>query len=160
MPVLIDDTGGGAGYGTGEAEAPFTFLLAEPPLHAFSPDLVEDAQRRTYQADESGVVYSLLLSGEVYKHFDSNIDLVATVAGQLAATWNANAAVPGVADIVETQTVSPLGSLDDVYQVAVESTSGKSTAIIEVDANDIRSDVFAEIVGTSRASLDAAEQAT
>jgi len=159
MAVLLDGTGGSTDYGTGEATAGFSFLLAEPTLHAFSPELVEDAQRRTYQADVSGVVSSLLLAGEVYKHFDQNIDLVATVAGQLAATWDANAAVPGVVDIAETQSVSPLGSLDDVYQVAVESTSGRSTSIIEVDTGDIRSDVFAEIVGAARASLDAAEAA-
>lgn len=161
MAVILDDAGGVDVFGDGsspDATAPFTFRLSEPTLHAFSPDLVEDAQRNTYQADISGVVYSLLLTGEVYKNMAANASLVATVAGQLAATWDANAAVPGVADIVETQEVSPLGSLDDVYQVAVQSTSGRSTLILALTNQQIRPDVFAQIVATNVAALDTLEQ--
>ena len=154
--MLIQDETGGLGS---DVEAPFTFLLSEPTLHAFSPDLVEDAQRNTYQADVSGVVYSLVLAGEVYKHLRQNADLVATVAGQLAAVWDTNRAVPGVADIVETQDVSPLGSLDDVYQVAVESTSGRSTSILTVRDQQVRPDVFAKIIAAEVAGLDKQEKA-
>ena len=154
--MLIQDESGGI---ASEVEAPFTFLLSEPTLHAFSPDLVEDAQRNTYQADVSGVVYSLVLAGEVYKHLRQNADLVATVAGQLAAVWDTNRAVPGVADIVETQDVSPLGSLDDVYQVAVESTSGRSTSILTVRDQQVRPDVFSKIIAAEVSALDKQEKA-
>ena len=160
--VLIGDVGGddgGSGGGAGsEATAPFTFLLSEPTLHAFSPELVEDAQRNTYQADDSGVVYSLVLAGEALKFQQVNPSLIATVAGQWANTWNVNAAVPGVADIAETQDVSPLGSLDDVFQVAVTSTSGRSTAILTLRDQQLRTDVFAGIVAAEVAALDTIEK--
>ncbi len=162
MAVILDGTGGLDIYGDEgppDRTAPFTFLLSEPTLHAFSPELVEDAQRNTYQADTSGVVYSLLLAGEVYKHMATNATLVATVAGQLAATWDTNAAVPGVVDIEETQTTSPLGSLDDVYQVAIQSTSGRSTIIATFQPSNIRPDLFAQTVAYWVGVLDKQETA-
>lgn len=154
--MLIDDGTGGI---ASETVAPFTFLFSEPTLHSFTPELVEDAQRNTYRADLSGVVYSLVLAGEVYKNMRTNATLVATVAGQLAAVWDENAAVPGVADIVETQDVSPLGSLTDVFQIAVQSDSQRSTAIITVQDQQVRPDVFAGIVAAERAALNAQETA-
>ncbi len=153
--LLQDDTGG---LGT-DATAPFTFLLSEPTLYAFSPELVEDAQRNTYQADASGVVYSLVISGEALKNARTNPDLIPTVAGQLAAQWNENAKVVGVTDIQETQDSTTLGSLYDVFQVAVESTSGRSTSILTLRDQETRADVFAGIVAAEVKSLDAAEKA-
>lgn len=154
--MLITDEGGGI---ASEAEAPFTFLLSEPTLYAFSPELVEDAQRNTYQADTSGVVYSIVLSGEALRYYRKYPDNLGTVAGQLAAMWDENRAVPGVTDIIPTQDVSPLGSLYDVAQVAVESTSGRSTAIITVRDQDSRPDIFAPIIADAVKSLDAQENA-
>jgi hypothetical protein len=154
--VLITDDSGGI---ASEATAGFRPLLSEPTLHAFSPELVEDAIRNTYQADESGVVYSLVVSSEALRASRTNPSLIPTVAGQIAAIWNENARVPGVTDIVETQEVSPLGSLSDIFQVAVESTSGLFTSILTVTQNQVRPDVFAAIVGSEVARLNAAEAA-
>lgn len=153
--MLLDEGTGGIGS---EVTASFRFLLSEPTLHAFSPELVEDAVRRTYQAEESGVVYSLVVSGEALKGLATNPGLIATVAGQLAAVWNQNAAVPGVTDIVETQEVSPLGSIDDVFQVAVESSSGRSTGLLMLKPSLIRPDIFASIITSTVATLNAGEQ--
>lgn len=155
--MLITDDSGGIGS---EEEAPFTLLLSEPTLYAFSPELVEDAQRNTYQADASGVVYSLVLSGEALKYQRTNPGLIATVAGQLAAAWNTNAAVPGVVDIQPTQETSALGSLYDVTQVAVESTSGRTTEILTLRDQQVRPDVFASIIAATVKAMDAAERAT
>lgn len=154
--MLIDDGTGGI---ASDATAGFTFLLSEPTLHAFSPELVEDAVRNTYQADLSGVVYSLVVSGEALRNARTNPDLIPTVAGQWAAVWNENARVPGVADIVETQEVSPLGSLTDVFQVAVESTSGRSTSILTLTQNQLRPDIFAAVIASEVAALNRNEQA-
>lgn len=155
--MLIEEGTGGI---ASDVTAGFTFLQSEPTLHAFSPELVEDAQRNTYQADESGVVYSLVLSGEALKASATGSDLIATVAGQMAAVWNENARVPGVADIVETQETSPLGSLNDIFQVAVESTSGRSTNILTLTPSQIRPDVFAGIVAAQVALLNRNERSS
>ena len=153
--LILDGSGGLAS----EETAPFTFLVSEPTLYAFSPELVEDAQRNTYQADQSGVVFSLVLSGEALKLSRSEPDLIATVAGQWAAVWDTNRAVVGVTDIQETQEVTALGSLDDVVQVAVESTSGRSTGILQLAPVNYRPDLFAQAVADEIAVLDAQEQA-
>jgi hypothetical protein len=153
--LILDESGGIAS----EATAGFRPLLSEPTLHAFSPELVEDAVRNTYQADESGVVYSLVLAGEALRYERIHPGNIATVAGQMAAVWNENARVPGVTDIVETQEVSPLGSLDDIFQVSVESASGLFTSILTVTPNQIRPDVFAQVIAREVAALNAAEAA-
>lgn len=154
--MLIDDGTGGI---ASEATAGFTFLFSEPALHTFTPELVEDAQRNTYRADLSGVVYSLVLAGEVYKNIRTNAQLVATVAGQLAAVWDENAALPGVDDIVETQLQSRLGTMTDAFEVAVVSDSGRSSANIIVRDQQVRPDVFAGIVQAERDALNAQEAA-
>ncbi len=155
MAVLLDGTGGG-GINTdpgSEETAPFTFGDAEPTVHEFVPGKPEQATRYTYIADASQVGYSLIVSQEAQKF----PDLIVTVAGQLANTWNQNAAVPGVTDIGESQDVKPLGSLVDVYNVAVQSTSGRSEAIITLTDDLIRPDVFATYVSDERARLDKLE---
>lgn len=155
MAVLLDDSGGG-GINTdpgSEDTAPFTFGDAEPTVHEFVPGKPEQATRYTYIADASQVGYSLIVSQEAQKF----PDLIVTVAGQLANTWNLNAAVPGVTDIGESQNVKPLGSLVDVYNVAVESTSGRSEAIITLTDDEIRPDVFADAIAAERKTLDRLE---
>ncbi len=152
--VVVGDVGGdnGGGGGSGsEQEDPYTYLGGEPTVHSFSPEVVEQATRFSYRADESGVVYSLVVSGEALKF----PVLIATVAGQYAHTWNLNAAVAGVTDIAESQEVRPLGSLEDVYNVAVESTNGKTGGVLTLGQDDIRPDVFAEQVAAYRKTLDA-----
>src|SRR3954452_12998745 len=118
MVVIVDggDEGGGGG---GEATASYTFLGSEPTLHAFSPDRIEDAQRMSFRADLSGVVYSLTVGSEALK----NPGVIANVAGIWANNWNENAAVPGVEEIEDGQEVTTLGSLNDIVNVAVTSTS-------------------------------------
>lgn len=153
MVVVVDDSGSTdvGGGGLPDQEDAYIYLGGEPTVHAFTPEKVEQATRFSYQALASGIGYSVLASGEALKF----PGLIATVAGQLAHTWNVNATVPGVTDVAEIQLVSPLGSLDDAYEVAVESTDGKTGGVITVKSVDIRPDVFAQIVAAERARLDA-----
>jgi len=153
MVVIVDDTGGTdvGGGGLPEQEDAYIYLGGEPTVHAFTPEKVEQATRFSYQALESGIVFSVLASGEALK----SPGLIATVAGQMAHAWNINAKVPGVVDVAEVQLVSPLGSLDDAYEVAVESTDTKTGGVITVQTIDVRPDVFAQIVAAERTRLDA-----
>ncbi len=155
MVVIVDGGDEGGGGGGGEATAAYTPLGSEPTLHAFSPDRIEDAQRITYRADLSGVVYSLTVSLEA---FNNNPGVIANVAGIWANNWNENFAVPGVTEIEDGQEVTTLGSINDVVSVAVDSTSGNSTTILTVRQRDMEPQFFAPLIQKSRAVLDASEQ--
>lgn len=150
--MVIDDGSGGItdGGGTGEAEADVRLLGGEPTVHAFSPERVEQATRFEYQAIQSGVVFGLVVTNEA----KNSPALITTVARQVAAALNADAAVPGVVDMEETQTVSPLGSVDDVWNIAITSTSGKVTQIFTFGQQSMRSDIFAQNVASLRTQLD------
>lgn len=151
--VVIVDGGGGTDVGGGglpEQEDPYIYLGGESTVHSFDLEHVEQAMRFSYEAIPSGVVYTILAGAEAQK----SPGLIKTVAGQMSHAWNLNAAVPGVVDIAETQEVRPLGSLDDVYQIAVESTNGKTGGVLTVEAVNIRPDVFAQLVAAYRAQLD------
>lgn len=155
MAVLGDADGSGVGGIASDAEATAIFLNGEPTIYAFAEDVVEQATRYYYEAADSGVVFTLVVSGEAQKH----PSLIGTVARQLAATWNENAKVPGVQEIdASAQDTTPLGFLVDVANVAVTSTSGKNGGILTVRDQEHRPDVFAEIVAEFRAQLDAVEQ--
>jgi hypothetical protein len=133
--------------------AAYRFIGGEPTIYSITPDRVLQAVRFEYQAVESGVGYALVVAGEGLK----DAPLIAKVAGQWAATWNANAKVPGVEDIAETQEVRPLGALEDVVQVAVSSSSGRLTEILTLDQYDSETSRFAEKVAAERARLDTFE---
>lgn len=153
--MLLDDGTGSVleGGGTGEAEAPVTYLGGEPTVHAFSPERVEQAMRFEYRADASGVTFALVVSGEALK----SPALILTVARQVAATVNADAAVAGVADMQENQRVSALGSIDDYWDVAITSPSGLTTQVFQFEQSSMRADVFAQTVGAYRNQLAAFE---
>ncbi len=153
--VVIEPDGGGGATDGGEATAAYTPLNSEPTLHAFSPDRIEDAQRITYRADESGVIYSLTVLAEALK--EDNLPNLGVVAGIWANRWNINAAVPGVTEIEDGQEVTTLGSINDIVSVAVESTSGNSTTIVTVKERDMEPQFFAPIIKQTRSLLDALE---
>lgn len=147
--MLLDDGGGPV-----DVQADAIFRSAEPTVYEFVTGRPEQATRYTYTAAESLVDFSLVVSGEALKH----PQLIQTVAREWAATWNQNAQVPGVTDIAETQEVRPLGSLVDVVDVAVDSTSGRSTAFIQLGQNELAPEVFAKRIADERATLDALEK--
>ncbi len=155
MVVIVDggDEGGGGG---GEATASYTVLGSEPTLHAFSPDRIEEAQRISYRADLSGVVYSLTVSAEALK--PDNLANLGVVAGIWANNWNENFAVPGVTEIEDGQEVTTLGSINDIVSVAVDSTSGNSTTIVTVQQRDMEPPFFKPIIAQTRSTLDTLEQ--
>lgn len=144
---------GGAPTG---GSAAFDFLSGEPTLHTTSPELVEGAQRLAYRAQESGVTYFLTVPTTVF----SNPGAVATIAAAWAAVWDANAKVPGVLDIAETQIVQPLGNLQDVAEVVVGSTSGRSSMLVTFQQSNLEPSLFASTVAYWRGQLDAVEAAT
>lgn len=150
--MLLDEGTGSIVEGSAnpDAEASVTLLGGEPTVHAFSPEKVEQATRFEYRADASGVVFALVVSGEALK----SPALIQTVARQIAAQLNEDRQVPGVVDMEETQIVSPLGSLDDVWNVAITSTNGKVTQIVTFQPLNMRPDLFAQTVAYWRGQLD------
>lgn len=143
--MFIDEAGG-----ISEEEAAFTPRGGEPTVYAFNPEKIEDAERFYYMANESQVIYPLVVSGEALKF----PDLIATVAGQLAFAWNQNAKVPGVLQVSANQEAQPAGNLIDVFDVYVSSTSGLTQGLVQVQGQDVRPDLFAKLIGAERATLD------
>ena len=143
------DPGGGAGVG----HAAFTFISGEPTLYAFSRDDVENARRNVYQAEESGVVYAVtFVRPELLKPAEFN-----DVAGSWAWVWDQNAKVPHVLDIAEDQRVKQLGGVEDVVEVAVSSTSGRSSSTIVLTQDEVWPDTFAQIIAAEVGRLDQIE---
>ncbi len=147
--MLLSD-GGGI---TTDAEADVTVLGGEPTVHAFSPAKIEQAERIYYRADASGVVFALVVSTEAQLH----PDLILTNARQVAATLNVDRAVDGITGITETQEVDDLGGINDVFEVAVRSSSGLILQTFTVSPSSMRADVFADLAASWRRSLDALE---
>lgn len=137
----------------GVGHAAFTFLSGEPTLYAFSREDVENARRNVYQADASGVVYAVtFVRPELLSPTEFN-----DVAGSWAWVWNENAKVPHVLDIAEDQRVKQLGGVEDVVEVAVESSSGRSSSTIVLTQDQVWPDAFAQAVAAEVAQLDAIE---
>ena len=149
MLAAVD--GGGIPGGIGHAA--FTFLSGEPTLYAFSREDVANARRNTYQADESGVVYAVtFVNPQLLEASEFN-----DVAGSWAWIWDKNAKVPHVLDIAEDQRVKALGGIEDVVEVAIESSSGRSSATVVLTQNQVMPDEFAQAVAAEVAQLDAIE---
>ena len=151
--MLVDD-GGGTTITEGaspDAEAAVRYLGGEPTVHAFSPEKVEQAMRFEYQAVDSGVVFGMIVSTIAAQ----DPGLINTVARQTAYALNQDALVPGVVDMAETQVTQPLGSIDDIWQIAITSTSGLTTQIFNFGQASMRPDIFKGNVEALRANLDA-----
>jgi hypothetical protein len=133
--------------------AAYTFLGSEPELVTVSPEKSFPGQRMQFKADNSGVVFSLTAYGVVL----DTPDRIDATAGRWAAFWNQAALTPGVQEIETSQDVKPLGALYDVANVAVESTSEKSTAILTLAEDILHIDYFVQQVAAFRAKLDAIE---
>jgi hypothetical protein len=141
--------------------AAYTFLVAEPTVQVLSPEIVRDAQRVTAQAVESSVVFSLLFAPYPTDPTGKVIWSPEAIAFQLAdwaSKWDTNAAVPGVLGIALSQDVDDTGQLKDVALVTVQSTSGNSTAQLNLYPHDFFPDTFAPRVAATREQLDATEK--
>lgn len=133
-----------------------TFVQAEDTVQTIGADVSRNAERITYQANPSGVVYSLL-----FAPWPSDIWTPKTIQQQAdlwETRWNTNRAVPGVTGISVTQQTSEVTSnLEDVAFVGVKSTSGLSTSLVELPLPAFWPDEFAKRIAAERAALDAIE---
>jgi hypothetical protein len=109
-----------------------------------------------FKANNSAVVFSLTAYGAVL----DTPDRIDATAGRWAAFWNEAALTPGVQEIETSQDVKPLGALYDTANVAVESTSGKSTSILTLPEDVLHIEYFVQQVAAFRAKLDAIEAGT
>lgn len=132
------------------------FENGEATVQTIGTDIVRNAQRNTYTASPSGVVYALL-----FAPWPSEIWTPQTIQDQANLWedyWNENSAVPGVTGISVTQQTNPVtGNLEDVVFVGVTSTSGLSTSQIELTIFESLPQNFAGHVQAERAALDAVE---
>lgn len=132
------------------------FENGEATVQTIGADISRNAQRNTYTATPSGVVFALL-----FAPWPSEIWTPSTVQREAdiwADRWNQNRAVPGVTGISVTQQTNEVsGNLEDVAFVGVASTTGLNTSQIELPLVDFWPDQFAERIAAERATLDAIE---
>jgi hypothetical protein len=143
--------------------AAYAFIGGVPEIQSFGTDITREAQRNTYVALASSVVFSL-----VFGPWPSAIWTDEAIRGQAslwAGYWDQNAAVPGVTAIDVTQETDDLGNLHDIARVAIVSTSGLTRSITTVPAKEWLPSVegttlsvsFGDAVRAAIAQLDASE---
>jgi hypothetical protein len=137
---------------------PASFLMSEPTIVTVGADIVHDAQRITYTAYPSGVIFPLLFVS--LRPDDWTPAEIAAQANAWADVWNTNAAAPGVESIAITQRVTAGGNLDDVAVVNVSSTSGRSTSEITISRADFPASRFEALTVRERVRLDEIEGAS
>lgn len=140
--------------------AAYQFLTSEATLKVLSPELVQDAQRITARASESGVVYSLVFSDYPTDPTGRVIWTPQLIADQLAywaGLWDQNSLVPGVVGIGLTQELNAASELVEIALVTVQSTSGRSTTTATLGPRSFLPEPFATAVAAVRQQLDADE---
>lgn len=140
------------------------FEQGEATVQTIGADITRNAQRNTYTALPSGVVFSLLFAPWPSPNWTPAA--IAQQANYWADIWNQNSRVPGVTGInVTQQTNEVTGNLEDVALVGIVSSSGLSTAQIELGprewlpsvANTTLTRSFPDAVAAAVAELDQAE---
>src|SRR6266536_1226437 len=107
------------------------FVNGEATVQTIGADIVRNAQRNTYTATPSGVIFSLLFAPWPSEIWTPQV--VQQIADEWDGRWNTNAAVSGVTGISVTQQTNPVtGNLEDVAFVGVQSRSGLSSSLIEL----------------------------
>lgn len=134
------------------------FIQSEPTIVTLGADVVQDAQRFTYQALPSGVVFSMLVTP--WPSQTRTPDLIAAFANQEADEWNYKAGLPGVVGISIAQQVDGAGNLQDVAQVTVRSASGRSIGAVTITNADFYPARFADRVAEAVAQLNGIEAAS
>lgn len=143
--------------------AAYDYLGGEPTIQSLSSGISREAQRFTYRARDSGVVFGLVYGPWPSPNWTDAV--LADQAAYWAGNWNENARVPGVTAIDVTQDTDDLGNLVDVARVAIVSTSGLTTSIITVGVRSFLPSVagttlttsFGDAVRAAVAQLDAVE---
>lgn len=140
--------------------AAYEVLSQEPTLQVLSPEIVIDADRVIARALASGVVFAIFVANytpTAIDRFETQAQRIARALSGWAATWDANAAVPGVLNIGMSQEVDAAGQLRDVALVFASSSSGRSVTQLTLGPARWETQEFKADVAAARASLDAVE---
>jgi hypothetical protein len=143
--------------------AAYTYLGGEDTIQTLASNISREAMRFTYRANDSGVVFGLVFGPWPSPNWTDEV--LAEQAAYWAGNWNENARVPGVTGIDVTQDTDGLGNLVDVARVAIVSTSGLTTSIVNVGVRSFLPSVagttlttsFGDAVRAAIAQLDAVE---
>ncbi len=112
-----------------------------------------DVQEVITRALPSNVVFTLRFLPEAYVP-----TIVDSLRGQFAGYFNAMSEIPGVAAVTTFQDVDDAEQIQDVMQLVVKSTSGKSTFPLVETPFGRRLDYIADDVAAKRTELDRIEK--
>lgn len=147
--MAFEDAGGGPG---GDLSGEWKHISSEPTVELVGGTQVQDVQEVVTQAIPSNVIFTLRFVPE------ANVPtIVNSLRSEFAGYFNALAAIPGVAGVTTYQDLDGSDQIQDVMQLNVVSTSGRSTApLVETQFGRNLEDMATE-VAAARANLDAIE---
>lgn len=132
------------------------FVFGESTVQTLGLDITRPAQRNTYTAIPSGVIYSLLFApwpSEIWTP-----EVLKDQADLWEGYWNTNRAVSGVTGIATTQQTNDVtGNLEDVAFVGITSRSGLNTGQVTLRAIEFLPQNFKPRIQQAIAELEAVE---
>lgn len=130
----------------------YEILSSETTVELLGATDVQDVFQVTARAQPSGVVFNVRFPPII-----DNPQSIRDILGEWAGWYNDLAALPHVAGLVNLQDIDAAGQINDVTQVTVRSTSGKTNYTITVPGEDIGSPKAGDDVAAAVANLDALE---
>lgn len=130
----------------------FKDVFAIPTTELLGGGQTQPAQQVSARAIPSGITFSLVIATADYTP-----QRIPLILGPVSEAVNNANDVPGVADLNLYQDVNNQGQFVNRLDVTVESSSGRSSAIIHPAYGSLFGDGFAAAVAKERDNLDAVE---
>ncbi len=148
MPTADPEGGGGE-----ELTGAWEHIDSYPSTELQGISKVIDVQEVITRALPSNVIFTLRFLPEAYVP-----EIVDSLRGQFAGYFNAMSEIPGVAAVTTYQDVDDADQIQDVMQLVVKSTSGKSTFPLVETPFGRRLDYITDDVTAKVAELDKIEK--
>src|SRR5437867_1926629 len=115
-------------------------LLAEATIYTYGSEIVQPAERWTFQASPSGIVYSLVFHPIPPPAGSTTVWTPEAIAQQRDEWANLLAgllALPNVTGVAQTQEIDDLNNLHELTLVSVRSDSGVASRVLSFKTGDI-----------------------
>ena len=132
----------------------YEILAGENTVQLLGATDVQDIYQVTARAIPSGAVFHVAFPPVI-----DDPENIAEILGVWAGWYNDAAKLPGVVGVSTLQDVDAAGQINDVNEVTVKSSSGRTNQTIAVSGEDWGTPKVADAVAKAVAQLDALEGA-
>ncbi len=137
------------------------FLGNEPTVRAYGTEIVDPGERWTWQAEPSGIVFSLVFAPIPPPQGGASIwtpDAIDQQAHEWADLLAGLLSLPGVTTVTQVQQLDDAQQLHDFVQVTVRSSSGMSVRALQFrQAEVLPPSTVDDVIAQTQAALDQAE---